>query len=115
VTMLVVRQLDGTMAQIPEWMCMPEAAVAPILEAPRLPLQVLRELRLTVDAAVALLSDSNDGERHDTSRGAHPARSVRGGKHIGEPATTDKADPAPVAGEVAAGSDDLRDAGQGGR
>jgi hypothetical protein len=115
VIMLVVRQLDGTMAQIPEWMCTPEAAAAPILEAPRFPLQVLRELRLTVDAAVASLPGSNDGEWHGTSRDAHPARSVRSGEGAGELAAADKTNPARAAGEAAAGSDGMRDAGTGGR
>lgn len=114
-TMLVVRQPDGTMAQIPQWMCTPEAAVAPILQAPRFPLQVLRELRLCVDAAVALLSGSNGGERHGTSRDAHPARSIRSGKSSGVLAATDKANLACVAGASAPGSDDARDTGTGRR
>ena len=61
VTMLVVRQPDGTLTHVPEWMCAPTAASAPIREGARFPLEVLRKLRIAADAALALLSPSVRG------------------------------------------------------
>ena len=47
VTMLVVRQPDGTLTHVPEWMTLPAAGDADIRDTPRFPLAVLRDLRLT--------------------------------------------------------------------
>ena len=52
--MLVIRQGDGTMAQVPEWTCSPVAAGATIRDAPRFSLPALRELRLVADDALVL-------------------------------------------------------------
>ena len=43
--MYVVRQPDGTLAQIPTWMCSPEAVAMTVTERPRVALGALRELR----------------------------------------------------------------------
>src|SRR5690349_24942424 len=65
--MLVVQQPDGTLAQVPAWMTTAAAGNAVIRQEPRLPLGVLRELRLGVDAALSLLSERDNGGRHGTS------------------------------------------------
>ena len=77
-TMLVVRQSDGTLAQIPEWMCAPAAAAAEVREAARLPLRVLRGLRLAADEALASLPQGGGG-RDGASRTGRTAGAVRGG------------------------------------
>jgi hypothetical protein len=50
--MLVVRQPDGTLTHVPEWMTLPTAGSAEICDSPCFPLAVLRDLRLTADAAL---------------------------------------------------------------
>jgi hypothetical protein len=65
--MLVMRQPDGTLAQIPAWMCAPAAAAMAVREHPRIALTALRDLRLAVDAALSSLSDTIGGERHGAS------------------------------------------------
>jgi hypothetical protein len=77
VTMLVVEQPDGTLTHVPEWMCAPTAASAAIRDGTRFPLEVLLELRIAADAALASLSGSNDGRAHGTARIGRAARSVR--------------------------------------
>ena len=67
VTMLVIEQLDGTMALVPEWMTKPAAAAVKIREAPRFPLAELRALRQVAGAVLSLLSDRSNGDRHGIS------------------------------------------------
>ena len=50
-SVLVIRQPDGTRAQVPTWMCEPAAAALPVKDRPRIALAGLRDLRLAVDAA----------------------------------------------------------------
>jgi len=52
---------------MPEWMTAPEVASVVIRDEPRLPLIVLRELRLGVDAALSPISDADNGGWHGTS------------------------------------------------
>src|SRR5690349_1962903 len=73
--MLVIRQADGTMTQVPEWMCSPVAATARIGGQPTFPLSALRELRLVADEALASLSPSSGGQ-HGTSRTPNAAGPV---------------------------------------
>ena len=42
VAVLVIRQADGTMTQVPEWMCSPTAAGARIGDRPSFPLSASR-------------------------------------------------------------------------
>ena len=64
---LVVRQPDGTLAQIPMWMCSPGAATLAVVDRPRVALDALRDLRLVLDAVLPLCSHTDVGERHGTS------------------------------------------------
>ena len=61
---MVLRQPDGTLAQIPAWMCAPAAASMAVRDGPRIALTALRDLRLALDAALSSLSDTAGGERH---------------------------------------------------
>ena len=47
---LIIRQPDGTLAQLPVWMTEDRAAAMAVTGSPRLPLACLRELRLELDA-----------------------------------------------------------------
>ena len=47
---LIIRQPDGTLAQLPVWMTEDQAAEMAVMGSPRLPLTCLRELRLELDA-----------------------------------------------------------------
>ena len=51
-----IRQPDGTLAQIPTWMCGPEAGEISVTECRRLRLADLRTLRIAVDALLSALS-----------------------------------------------------------
>src|ERR1700704_3905026 len=51
---------DSTLA-IPEWMARPEAAALGVRSQPLVPLQHLRELRITLDSLLSSLSDSIRG------------------------------------------------------
>ena len=82
--MLVVRQPDGTLAQIPAWMCAPAAAAMAVRERPRIALTALRDLRLALDAALSSLSDTIGGERH----GASADRTTRRFPGLMEPGPT---------------------------
>ena len=67
VTMLVIEQLDGTMALVPEWMTKPAAAAVEIREAPRFRLAELRALRQVAGAVLSLLSHRSNGDWHGIS------------------------------------------------
>ena len=112
--MLVVEQPDGTLAQVPEWMCSPVAAGAVIRDAPRLPLDVLQALRLVADAALLSLADGHDGGRDGTRPTIPTTRPVRVGDADGRPAAGGAAPGAAVARGASAGGDDGRDTGAGG-
>jgi hypothetical protein len=66
---LIVRQPDGTLAQMPIWMTEDRAAALMVTENPRLPLACLRELRLELDAWQSLLRDEarREGDKHAAS------------------------------------------------
>ena len=53
---LIIRQPDGTLAQIPVWMMSEEAALYAIRATPRLPLVRLRMLRTEIDLLLNSLS-----------------------------------------------------------
>ena len=53
--MFVVRQPDDTMAQLPAWMCSPEAAQIVVTDRPCIALKALRDLRQALDAVLARL------------------------------------------------------------
>ena len=73
VGMLVVRQPDGTLAHLPEWMSQPEAALLSITdEMPRLSVLVLAGLRATLDAVLASATTARRME-HDTAAGLRRA------------------------------------------
>jgi hypothetical protein len=67
---LIIRQPDGTLAQLPVWMTEDWAAVMMVTEIPRLPLAYLRELRLELDACLSLLRDDSRREGGDTHEGS---------------------------------------------
>lgn len=99
---LIIRQPDGTLAQLPIWMTEDWAEAMTVTESPRLPLAYLRELRHELDACLSLLRDESrrDGEgKHDTSKTlSSPIRSLR----AQDPACADsgvRADEAIAAGE----------------
>jgi hypothetical protein len=64
--MLVARQLDGTLAHLPAWMCASSAAAMSVTDRPCISLPALRDLRLALDA-LSSLSDTTGGEAHGTS------------------------------------------------
>ena len=101
-SVLVIRQPDGTRAQVPTWMCEPAAAALPVKDRPRITLAGLRDLRLAVDAALSSFSGREEGERHETGTGS-PARRAAGGDGAGTGAHgTDTDDGAPAGGDAAA-------------
>lgn len=51
---IIVRQLDGTLAALPDWMLQPQAADIVVRDAPRFSLAALLSLRAAVDLAIAL-------------------------------------------------------------
>lgn len=113
--MLVIEQPDGTLTYVPEWMCAPTAASAAIRKGTRFPLEVLRELRIATDAALASLSGCNDGRGHGTARIERTARSVR---IAGINEQLGSGSEARVAGAdrgTAAGNNGRKDGGEGGR
>ena len=104
-SVLVIRQPDGTLAQVPTWMCDPAAAALSVKDPPRIALTGLLDLRLTVDAALSSFSGMEEGERLETDPGS-PARQSVGGDAAGTGAEgTDTSDGAPVGGNSAARSD----------
>ena len=66
---LIIRQPDGTLAQLPAWMTDERAAEMTVTETPRLFLACLRELRLELDTWQSLVRDdsSRKGDKHATS------------------------------------------------
>src|SRR6516165_9626397 len=60
VVVLIVDLPDSTL-EIPEWMAQPEAAALGVRSPPLVPLQHLRELRITLDSLLSSLSDSITG------------------------------------------------------
>ena len=58
----VVRQPDGTLAQIPTWMCFPDAAAMMVTDQPRIALDALRDLRSVIDAVLPSPSRMDLGE-----------------------------------------------------
>ena len=49
---VTIRQPDGTLMLLPEWMARPQAAAVEVREIPRLPLESLLSLRAVVDTAL---------------------------------------------------------------
>ena len=66
---LIIRQPDGTLAQLPVWMMEERAAEMMVTEIPCLSLACLRELRLELDAGQSLVRDDSgrEGDKHATS------------------------------------------------
>ena len=101
---LIIRQLDGTLAQLPIWMTEDWAEAMTVTESPRLPLAYLHELRHELDACLSLLRDESrrdGGDKHDASATlSPPIRSLR----AQDPASADRsvrADEAIATGERA--------------
>ena len=51
----VIRQPDGTLAQIPTWMCFPDAAAMTVTDRPRVALAALRDLRSLLDTLITIV------------------------------------------------------------
>ena len=62
VMMYVVRQPDGTLEQLPTWMCSPDAAAMTVRDQPRIARDALRDLRSVIDAVLPSSSRSDLGE-----------------------------------------------------
>src|SRR5215468_3985199 len=56
---LTVSLPDGAALSIPEWMTRPEAATFTLKSSPVLPARALRDLRITLDTLLSLLSDES--------------------------------------------------------
>ena len=113
-SVLVIRQPDGTLAQVPTWMCEPAAAALSVKDRPRMALAGLRDLRLAVDAALSSFSGREEGERHETDTGS-PTRQAAGGDGAGTGAHgTDTGDGGPAGGDSAARSGGASDRDQAG-
>ncbi|RUX51742.1 hypothetical protein EOA33_05160 [Mesorhizobium sp. M4A.F.Ca.ET.050.02.1.1] len=115
---LIIRQLDGTLVQLPIWMTEDRAEVMMVTESPRLSLTYLRELRLELDACLTLLRDDSrceGGDKHEASSIlSPPTRSLC----AQDPAGTDstgRADEAIATGERAAVGSTRRSRSDGGR
>ena len=77
----VIRQPDGTLAQVPCWMMQEAAAHHVLCPEPLLPLAHLRDLRIEIDALLDLLRSDSKTEKgqEDAQRDPSATRSVRGG------------------------------------
>ena len=67
---LLIRQPEGTLAQLPIWMTENQAEAMIVTEHPRLPLAYLFELRRELDACLSLLRDDSrreEGGKHEAS------------------------------------------------
>jgi len=66
---VIIRQPDGTLAQLPVWMTGDRAAEMTVVEVPRLSLASLRELRFELDSWQGLARDASRraGDKHATS------------------------------------------------
>jgi hypothetical protein len=108
--LLIIRQPDGTLAQLPEWMTHPEAGSLAIgCDTPRLSLPALVGLRATLDTALALLARSTWEARHDATQGRGTKGFVRtkpvsGGSDAG---ADQDADAAPRGIALGSGGDGL--------
>jgi hypothetical protein len=89
--MFVVRQTDGTQAQIPVWMCAAEAAAMAVRDQPRLSLAGLRDLRFTLDTLLSSLSGMERGERDAASTAAAATRRPSGADGAGAEVADDGA------------------------
>ena len=98
--MYVVRQPDGTLAQVPTWMFAPDAAAMTVTDRPRIAMGALRDLRSLLDTVLPSSSHMEPGEGYGTTR--RPSGTAGAG------AGTDAGDAnggAPAAGGAAARSD----------
>src|SRR5882724_5177862 len=82
VEFVVVRQPDGSLAGLPAWMTHDAAAQFEITEEPDFSLDILRSLRIEVDALLGFLSTESQTEKaeNDAPIRKSPAESVRGGR-----------------------------------
>jgi len=74
---LIIRQPDGTLAQLPIWMTEDRAAEMTVTDIPRLSLACLRDLRSELDSWQGLARDASrrEGDKHVTSAaGPSPPR-----------------------------------------
>ena len=86
---LVVRQPDGTLTCLPEWMTRPTASAFDVRDVPVLPRQALAALRAVVDACFSSETEPMEGERGDAMatkveaggavRTGHPRPTTNGG------------------------------------
>ena len=86
---LVVRQPDGTLSCLPEWMTRPEASAFDVRDVPVLPRRALAALRAVVDACFSSETEPMEGERGDAMaakveaggvvRTGHPRPTTNGG------------------------------------
>ena len=67
--MLVVRQPDDTLAQIPAWMFAPESAAMAVRDCPRVALGALRDLHSILDTVLPSTSHTDEGDGHGTAAG----------------------------------------------
>ena len=115
---LIIRQPDGTLAQLPIWMTEDWAEVMMVTEIPRLPLAYLRELRLELDACLSLLRDDSrreGGDTHDASPTmSPPIRSLRAQEPAGADGSV-RADEAIAIGERAPVGNTQRRRSDGGK
>ena len=78
---LVVRQPDGTLAYLPEWMTSPRAASFDVCEVPALAREALSELRGVIDAFFLSATEPKEGGSDDaTARKDATGKAVRAGE-----------------------------------
>ena len=79
---LVVRQPDGVINHLPEWMAQPQAAELGVREQPRFPLQLLSDLRDLIGGFLLAPTESATGEQNETIRTmeAETGKPVRTGR-----------------------------------
>ncbi len=111
VAVLVVRQRDGTLAHLPEWMSQPEAELLSITdEMPRISVIALAGLRATVDAVLASATTTRRAE-HEMAAGLRRAEGPVCAQQSGDgPDPSATSSPGPADRGVAGRGDDGRHA-----
>jgi hypothetical protein len=96
--MAVIPQPDGSVACIPYWMLREAAARHTLCDEPRFGLNVIRALRVEVDALFDILQLDLAGEdvRNDAQYRQSSARSIRGRRATGSACDTTKGPPGKV-------------------
>jgi hypothetical protein len=115
---LLIRQPEGTLAQLPIWMTENQAEAMIVTEHPRLPLAYLFELRRELDACLSLLRDDSrreEGGKHEASPTQSPPIGSLRAEVPASAGSCIRAEQAVVSGQRAAVGNSRRLRSDGGR